>query len=305
MRNKLIIIFIVAIICGICFVTFINKISKNNIEENTVKNENVNQNEERPKDIVVIKNGNIENENLINEFIDNIKDEEMELIIKFNDDIVKVKYIPKNKTTERMFENVLVTDIGDGSFESNKKVYGYYILTKNDEIIGEYPLINWHIKKKLKDDNIIVRFETILAEYTSEDELPQICLYNLSSSNYKESFELTYSQRKDMGIDEIYDNNEYKLKTFGGNVSITIEQDMMYSLEDALNQEIITTDDILEQARLDSEYGICDMAYYSDGGSIEYLYNEYTILKLNSLDGDKDLIIGMKGEIINSYKKSK
>lgn len=35
-------------------------------------------------------------------------------------------------------------------------------------------------------------------------------------------------------------------------------------------------------------------------GSIEYRYKDYTILKFNSLDGNKDLIIGFSGEIINN-----
>lgn len=298
MKNKLIVIFIVAILCGVCFACFINKTSQNNISNDALKNEISTENEEILRnDIVIIKSGNIQNENLINEFINNIKDEEIELEIKSDEDIIKVKYIPKENNTENY--------VGDGSFESNKKIYGYYILTKNDETIGEYPLINYFIRKEIKDNNVILRFDSILVEYISEEDLPQICTYSVSSSNYKKSFELTYSQRKDMGIDEIYDNNEYKLKTFGGNVSITIEQDMVYFLVDALNQGVITSDDILQQAKIDAEYGICDTAYYKDGGSTEYLYKEYTILKLDRLDGDRDLIIGMRGPIINSYNKNK
>ena len=55
-------------------------------------------------------------------------------------------------------------------------------------------------------------------------------------------------QRKDLGIKEVFDYGEYKVKTFGGDV---------------------------------------------------------TLLKLNTLDGDKDLIIGMGGQIINSYNKNR
>jgi len=41
------------------------------------------------------------------------------------------------------------------------------------------------------------------------------------------------------------------------------------------------------------------MGYYYDGGSTEYYYDDYTILKFNSLDGCKDLVIGPSGAIIN------
>ena len=100
-----------------------------------------------------------------------------------------------------------------------------------------------------------------------------------------------------MGIKQIaksnqYDNIDYGLYTIAGDVTITVEQDMVYSLEDALDQKIISVESILNQAKEDEKYGICETALFQDGGSIEYRYNDYTILKLNSLDGTKDLIIG-------------
>ena len=97
-----------------------------------------------------------------------------------------------------------------------------------------------------------------------------------------------------------FDNIDYGLYTFGGDVIITIEQDMVYSLEDALNEKKITIQSILDQAKLDEKYGFCDASAYDDGGSIEYRYKDYTILKFNSLDGNKDLIIGMQGSILNN-----
>ena len=80
------------------------------------------------------------------------------------------------------------------------------------------------------------------------------------------------------------------------------------TLETEVNLGVITTDDILEQAKIDAKYGVCQEAYYSDGGSTEYKYyntseNQYTILKLNTLEGDKDLVVGMSGKIIDIYKK--
>lgn len=61
----------------------------------------------------------------------------------------------------------------------------------------------------------------------------------------------------------------------------------------------------LDQAKLDEKYGICETAFFSDGGSIEYRYKDYTILKFNSLDGNEDLIIGVSGIIINNERLKK
>ena len=75
---------------------------------------------------------------------------------------------------------------------------------------------------------------------------------------------------------------------------------MVYDLKKALEEKLITVNDILTQARIDADYGICFEGAYSDGGSIEFCYEDYTILKFSTLDGNEDLVIGMKGQIINS-----
>ena len=152
------------------------------------------------------------------------------------------------------------------------------------------------IKQKTTDNTVQVIFYT---DYFKFDllEIPVIFEYNLDSSLYEKTYDLTYHGRKDMGIKQIaktnqYDNIDYGLYTIAGDVTVTVEQDMVYSLEDALNQKIISVQSILDQAKEDEKYGICETASYNDGGSIEYRYHDYTILKLNKLDGNKDLIIG-------------
>lgn len=127
------------------------------------------------------------------------------------------------------------------------------------------------------------------------------------------NFELKYIQRKDLGIKDIYDTGEYKIRTFGGDVTITVNG-IEYSFEDALNQNIITGEDIVSQAERDANNNLCRKDMYLDGGSIEYQYPEYTILKINNtkikmLDSDEyigednhDLVIGMKGQILSIYE---
>lgn len=300
MKKFLIVILVICFI-GIGFAVYISKTVYQN--KDVIENNNIESKSEN-KDEVSIENGNIKNENLIDEFIQNVSDtkQKIELNIKLDNDNVKVTFTPGENALNKEESEEQIVDIGDNSIESNKKYNGYYSLYKNNELLNELPLYTWNISRTTKNDMVTLRFEKI-TDKVSEDELPVICLYNISSSNYEKNFKLSYNQRKDMGIREIYDNGEYKLKTFGGEASVTIEDDMVYKLEDAIEQGVITCEDILNQAKMDEKYGICDENYYQDGGSTEYLYDEYTILKLNTLDGDKDLVIGMTGEIINAYEK--
>jgi len=271
-------------------------------------------------DMVIIKNNEISNEELIDEFIEksgylNVDNQEIDIIQ--DDTKIKLKYTSGEyaKTIERYKDKYEKESIpipttvpsSDGSYEQNKKIYGYYSLIINDELKGEYPLLSHIIKRNTDDNNVALFVDAPLIEYT---EIPTICIYSLESSNYSKKYDLVYKQRKDLGIKEIFDAGDYKIKTFGGDVSIIIEGgDVVYSLEDALNQKVITPDDLLSQAKMDSKYGICQEGLYSDGGSIEYCYytpnKKYTILKLNALDSEKDLIIGMGGQILNSYNKNK
>ena len=42
-----------------------------------------------------------------------------------------------------------------------------------------------------------------------------------------------------------------------------------------------------------------DAIPYDDGGSIEYHYENYTIIKFHTLDGNRDVYIGNKNMTIN------
>ncbi|MBR6504441.1 MAG: hypothetical protein IKT41_01755 [Clostridia bacterium] len=268
------------------------------------------------KDIVIIKNNKIQNEHLIDEFIektDYTKNDSQELNILQDGKKIKITYTPGEyakeyqKSTDGETINY-TTSLGDGSFESRQKVYGYYTLIKEDEEPLKFALIDHNIARTIDGNNVVLYFDAPLIEYV---EIPSICSYSVESSDYSKKYSLTYHQRKDLGIKEIYDAGDYKIKTFGGDVSIILTGgDAVYSLEDALNRKVITPEDIFAQVKKDLKYGVCMDGMYSDGGSIEYCYygekdNQYTILKLGTLDGENDLVIGMGGPILSSYNKNK
>ena len=95
-------------------------------------------------------------------------------------------------------------------------------------------------------------------------------------------------------------NIDYDIYAFEGHVAInygdsTELTESSISLRDALLQNQITMEEIIEKAKKDCP----DALSYDDGGSMEYHYPNYTIVKCNRLDGNKDVYIGPKDMTIN------
>ncbi len=86
----------------------------------------------------------------------------------------------------------------------------------------------------------------------------------------------------------------YNVYSFEGNVAINLNSNSSeltensISLRDALLQGKITLNQIMEKAANDFP----DNISYDDGGSREYHYDNFTIIKLQKLNGNKDVYIG-------------
>ena len=280
-----VIIIVFLIICGIIFY-----IDNNNISNEKYSNLVAEEETGIDNTIIIIEDGKIQNENLLDEFIEKANNKQastLQIDITSNENIetVKLEYVPgendiKNTTSS---ENITVNTVApdkDWTYEDYQKYYGYFQMTKNDKE-ERFDVYRWGIKRQTTDNTVQVIFYSNTIDLA---EIPVIFEYNLDSSLYEKTFDLTYHGRKDMGIKQIaktnqFDNIDYGLYTLAGDVTVTIEQDMVYSLEDALNQKIISVQSILDQAKEDEKYGISEELYYQDGGSIEYLYKDYTILK--------------------------
>lgn len=61
----------------------------------------------------------------------------------------------------------------------------------------------------------------------------------------------------------------------------------------ALRDNLISMEDIIEKCDRDVEKGIIPNIMYQDGGSKVYKYDDYTIVKYNTLEGNKDIYIGI------------
>lgn len=142
------------------------------------------------------------------------------------------------------------------------------------------------------------------AGYIKETYPAQIDTNNILIDGY-EKFELTVKESKNenktkiINNKKLYKNNtDYNLYYYGiEEVNITINNKIM-SLKDALISGKMTIDGLIIKANED----IPNATVYKDGGSIEYHYDNYTIIKMHTMDGNRDVYIGTKDMTINHIK---
>ena len=86
------------------------------------------------------------------------------------------------------------------------------------------------------------------------------------------------------------------------NVYISVD-DKDLPLKEALEKGKITLDGIIAKCNQDVADGVIEELVYKDGGSQVYEYPEYTIIKYHTLDGNRDVYIGVPGMDINVKDK--
>lgn len=134
--------------------------------------------------------------------------------------------------------------------------------------------------------------------YIMETYPAQINTDNILIEGY-EDFELIVEKseekeaKKILNNTELYKNNsDYNLYYYGLNkVDITVDNKTM-SLEEALRSGKITLDGLIIKANKDLNENLIKGTMYKDGGSMIYKYEDYTIIKYHTLDGNRDVYIG-------------
>lgn len=148
----------------------------------------------------------------------------------------------------------------------------------------------YRIDTKLMDQGLEVAFSTWGKEYAprpkKEKEIESI-----------KNVKINFSQRKDLGLKKVATYEKIDIYTYGGDVTVTVEEDMIYELDKVFSE--VSLEDILNRADFDAAAGECQKLLYVDSGSVEYCYDYYTVLKLNTLDGLDECVIGHRGTIIN------
>lgn len=107
------------------------------------------------------------------------------------------------------------------------------------------------------------------------------------------------NKRKILNNTELYKNNsDFNLYYYGlDEVNVTIKGQTM-SLEKALKSGKITLDGLIIKANKDFP----NATSYDDGGSVEYHYKDYSIIKVHKLDGNRDVYIGIPSMKLNDLK---
>jgi len=142
--------------------------------------------------------------------------------------------------------------------------------------------------------------------YIKETYPAQIDTNNILTEGYEE-FELTVKKAENkkktkiLNNQELYINNsDFDLYYYGlDEVNIFVDNKMM-SLEDALKSGKMTIDGILAKANQDVSNGFIKEERYKDGGTAEWYYEDYTIIKRHSLDGNRDVYIGIPEMRLNN-----
>lgn len=97
------------------------------------------------------------------------------------------------------------------------------------------------------------------------------------------------------------DKYDYSIYSYDGSVNILISGKEM-SLRNALLENKITMNEIIEKANQDEKNGKIEAYIYKDGGSMEYHYENYTMIKYHTLEGNRDVYIGTKGMNMNDLR---
>lgn len=126
-------------------------------------------------------------------------------------------------------------------------------------------------------------------------------------NNYKFNYllEIKENDKKEKSkitVNDLANKYNYDIFYYGiDNITIEINNEKM-DLKEALKNDIITMEQIIEQAEKDSEAGVIGSDMYKEGGTMIYFYDTYTIIKSHSLDGNRDVFIGVPEMRLNDVR---
>ena len=123
--------------------------------------------------------------------------------------------------------------------------------------------------------------------------------------NINENFEMKYYYKKPKNIEKVNtiidegetDLYDYNIYSYEGSVNVKIDGQET-SLRNALLDDKITMEDIIAKAEKD----LPDAIVYRDGGTKEYHYKDYTIIKMNTIAGNEDVYIAKENITLNDIE---
>lgn len=145
--------------------------------------------------------------------------------------------------------------------------------------------------------------------YDDTEELLEIIKTINITYNSIPDFEILFYDKNPIESYKVYtildksetDKYDYNIYGYDGIVNIKIAG-KEYSLKEALLENKITMEEIIEKASKDEKDGKITAEMYKDGGSMEYHYDNYTIIKFATLSGNGDVYIGTKNLRLTDIK---
>ena len=140
---------------------------------------------------------------------------------------------------------------------------------------------------------IIILIATIVNMVKSEDRDSQKT--NISAITSEEANKVKFDAIKRKKIIDVtysvyfYDIEDVEFE-YKGNI---------FDFKVALMNKQLLIDKVIEQAEDDAKSGKNKKEIYMDGGSIKYKYDKFSIIKYNSLDGNRDIYVGKPNMDIN------
>jgi len=240
---------------------------------------------------------------------------EKNISAEYGPELVKVEMYMFDKFIAGAIANIHITVDDDSGTITQPQVHNSFVGT----VIGEttrYMIVepNEDESERKSSDRIVINYGTdhidylygigrkVIINYTGyimETYPAQINTDNILIFGY-EDFEISVTRDEkvkktkilnDMDIHKY--NSDVDLYYYGlEEINVKVDNKIM-PLEQAIRSGKITIDGLLIKANKDVNSGIIKSEVYKDGGTTEWYYKDYTIIKCHSLDGNRDVYIGI------------
>jgi len=230
--------------------------------------------------------------------------------------VIAYKVIGKSVTDRADFnfkvENISSNPVDTESLDENEYSFFGKVIESNEKRIIVEPNENEKIRESgdkvyiglgeyndalyMVGTNVKITYEgTVMTTYPLQVKATKV---ELKSG---ENFEILFNDNQpqsNIKAHKIVDKNEidkynYDVYMYARRVNIRIDG-KDYSLKEALLENKITMEEIIAKANRDEKDGKIRADMYKDGGSMEYHYENYTIIKCHTIDGNRDVYIGTK-----------
>ena len=230
--------------------------------------------------------------------------------------VIAYKVIGKSVTDRADFnfkvENISSNPVDTESLDENEYSFFGKVIESNEKRIIVEPNENEKIRESgdkvyiglgeyndalyMVGTNVKITYEgTVMTTYPLQVKATKV---ELKSG---ENFEILFNDKQpqsNIKAHKIVDKHEidkynYDVYMYARRVNIRIDG-KDYSLKEALLENKITMEEIIAKANRDEKDGKIRADMYKDGGSMEYHYENYTIIKCHTVDGNRDVYIGTK-----------